>query len=167
MIAGKLAGALEVEQDLVDVTLIATRQQQNDEARSEMLDRERAYWAAFRPHLQILTEHRVPRQVFIAALLTTARLLRVEVAAGTWEACTDDRGRVAKRVIGDHHSEHGDVPAFGAGFEGSYSSDPRCPQSASGGSADQIGNPADGRGYNRQRREWHMGSREGSGTRPR
>jgi hypothetical protein len=113
--ARHLADALEVDHALVDAVVAATARQQHDEACQRILARETEYRAAFRPHLRCETERAIPEPLFIAALLTSARLRLVSVPDETWSACADDRDRLVKRAIQVHYREHGSyVPAFGA-----------------------------------------------------
>jgi hypothetical protein len=110
----KLADALEVDQELLDAVLVATARQLHDEARSQMLAREDAYRAAFRPHLQVATERRVPSPIFVAALLGTARLRIVPIPDAAFETTEEKRDRTVKTTIIEHYREHrGHVPAFG------------------------------------------------------
>jgi hypothetical protein len=110
----KLAGALEVDQDFLDTVLLATARQLHDEARSQILARENAYRATFRPHLQVQTERRVPSPIFIAALLTTKRLRIVQLPDEAFSADEDIRDRLIRTMIVEHFREHaGDVPTFG------------------------------------------------------
>lgn len=114
-IAPRLADALEVEPDVLDQVSMATVHQQHDEARVQILERERAYRAAFRPHLQIQTERKVPSPIFLAALMGTARLRLISLSDDTFAADADARDRAVKAVILQHYRDHsGRVPAFGA-----------------------------------------------------
>ena len=89
--ANHLAEALEADDALVRSVIGATMRQKNDEARlghplwklqdaikgqkrQSRVENERAYCASFRPHLQVQTERAVPSPIFVAALLTVARL---------------------------------------------------------------------------------------------
>jgi hypothetical protein len=110
----KLAGVLEVEEDLIDTVLLATARQLHDEARTQILAKEEAYRAAFRPHLQVETERQNPSPIFIAALLTTRRLRIVDLPDEAFSADEDTRNRVVSRTITEHYqSQRGHVPAFG------------------------------------------------------
>jgi hypothetical protein len=110
----KLARLLEVEEDLIDTMLLATAQQVHDEARTQILAKEDAYRAAFRPHLQVQTERRNPSPIFVAALLTTRRLRIVSLPDEAFSAEEDIRDRVIKATIVEHYQgQHGHVPAFG------------------------------------------------------
>jgi hypothetical protein len=110
----KLADALEVDQDLINNLLVATSRQLHDEARTQILAREEVYRAAFRWHLQVQTERRNPSPIFIAALLTTARLRIVDLPDEAFSADRDTRDRVIKATIIEHYqSQRGHVPAFG------------------------------------------------------
>jgi hypothetical protein len=114
-IAPRLAEALEIEPNLLDQVSIATAHQQHDEHRARILERERAYRAAFRPHLQVQTERKVPSPIFVAALLGTARLRIVPLTDEPFASDENVRDRAVKAVIVEHHREHaGRVPAFGA-----------------------------------------------------
>jgi hypothetical protein len=115
IIAPRLAEALDVDPDLLDQVSVATARQQHDEARAQILERERAYRAAFRPHLQIQTERKVPSPIFLAALMGTARLRLISLSDDTFAADSDARDRAIKAVILQHYRDHsGRVPAFGA-----------------------------------------------------
>jgi hypothetical protein len=115
LIAQHLAGALEVDEELVASVMAATAQQQRDEACQRTLARETAYRTAFKPHLRCETTRTIPEPIFIAALLGTARLRHVEVSSEVWNASADDREGLVKRAIQDHYGERdGYVPAFGA-----------------------------------------------------
>ena len=110
----KLASVLEVEEDLIDTMLLATARQLHDEAGAQILAKEEAYRAAFRPHLQVQTERRNPSPIFIAALLTTRRLRIVALPDEAFSADEDTRDRVIKATIIEHYqSQRGHVPAFG------------------------------------------------------
>jgi hypothetical protein len=73
-IADHLATALEADETLVAAVVYARSQQKDDEARRFRFEREQVYSDSFRPHLQVQTERRVPSPIFVAALLTVARL---------------------------------------------------------------------------------------------
>ena len=113
-IAKHLADALETEHVLVEAVVGATTCQKHDEARLRRVKRERAYRASFRPHLQVQTERSVPSPIFVAALLTVARLRTISLPD---EALTDNeeaRDRIVKSIIIGHWRENdGRVPAFG------------------------------------------------------
>ena len=96
----KLAGVLEVDQEFLDTVLLATARQLHDEARSRILAREDSYRAAFRPHLQVQTERRVPSPIFIAALLSTKRLRTVQLPGG---GIVCRRGHTRSDDQGDGH----------------------------------------------------------------
>ena len=114
IIAARLAKVLDVEQDLIDSVLVATARQRHDEARSRILEQERAYRAAFRPHLQVQTERVIPSPIFIAALIGTARLRLIALPDDTFAAEDENRDRIVKSVIVEHYRDHaGYVPAFG------------------------------------------------------
>jgi hypothetical protein len=110
----KLANALAIEQGMLDAVLVTTARQLHDEASARTLAREEACRAAFRPHLQVETERRVPSPIFIAALLTTARLRIVPLPDDTCSGDEELRDRVVKATINGHFREStGHVPAFG------------------------------------------------------
>jgi hypothetical protein len=114
-IAKHLAHALEVDESIVAALMATTARQRQDEASQRTLARETAYRTAFRPHLRCETERDVPEPLFVAALLTTARLRRVPVCSETWQVSADERDRLLKRAIQDHYREDaGRVAAFGA-----------------------------------------------------
>jgi hypothetical protein len=82
--------------------------------RSQILAREDAYRASFRPHLQVETERRIPSPIFIAALLTTRRLRIVQLPDEAISGDEDRRDRLIRATIIEHYREQrGDVPAFG------------------------------------------------------
>jgi hypothetical protein len=110
-----LAGALELDQAVIDSVMESTSRQRHDEWRARLLAKEKEHMARFQPHLRTETARTVPKPIFIAALIGTARLRLVELPPETWEASSDDRNRLLKQVIQDHyraHKEH--VVPFGA-----------------------------------------------------
>jgi len=115
LIAQHLADALQVDAALVADVMAANARQQQDEACQRILTREVAYRTAFKPHLRCETERAIPEPLFVAALLTSARLRLVPVCSETWQLSSDERDRRLKRAIQEHYSERrGHVPAFGA-----------------------------------------------------
>jgi hypothetical protein len=94
--------------------MLATLRQKSDEARMQILAREESYMTGFQPHLRTETARTIPEPIFIAALLTTARLRVVTTPEDTWSASPDERDRTLKRSIREHFGQHqGCVPAFG------------------------------------------------------
>jgi len=70
---------------------------------------------AFKPHLRCETARAIPEPLFVAALLTSARLRLVPVCPETWQVSAGERDRLLKRAIHDHYRGHrGHVPSFGA-----------------------------------------------------
>src|SRR5439155_21617752 len=85
-----------------------------DEGRSRRVEIERAYRVSFRPHLQVQTERVVPSPIFVAAMLTVARLRIVRLPNRALTANEETRDRIIKTIIIDHWRENGGrVPAFG------------------------------------------------------
>jgi hypothetical protein len=114
-IAKHLASALETDETLVSAVISATMQQKNDEAHRLRIESEQAYRDWFRPHLQVQTERIVPSPIFIAALLTVARLRIIRLPDEAIAAEGDARDRAVKMIILDHWRETGGhVAAFGA-----------------------------------------------------
>jgi hypothetical protein len=114
-IAKHLADALQVDEAIVAAVMAATARQQQDEASQRTLAREAAYRTAFKPHLRCETERAIPEPLFVAALLTSARLRRVPVCPETWQMSADERDRLLKAAIQEHYRERrGYVPSFGA-----------------------------------------------------
>jgi hypothetical protein len=114
-IAKHLADALQVDEAIVAAVMAATARQQQDEASQRTLAREAAYRTAFKPHLRCETERAIPEPLFVAALLTSARLRRVPVCPETWYVSADERDRLLRRAIQEHYRERrGHVPSFGA-----------------------------------------------------
>ena len=112
--ANHLADALEADPALVGSVIDATMGQKRDEARERRIESERAYLASFRPHLQVQTERAVPSPIFVAALLTVARLRTVSLPEEALTANDEARDRIIKTTIIDHwHENNGYVPAFG------------------------------------------------------
>ena len=75
---------------------------------------ERAYLAAFRAHLQVQTERTVPSPIFVAAMLTVARLRSIRLPDEAMPDNEQARDRIVKSIITDHwHENNGRVPAFG------------------------------------------------------
>jgi hypothetical protein len=115
LIAQHLADALQVDEALLAAVISATARQRRDEESQRTLARETAYRIAFRPHLRCETERAIPEPLFVAALLTSARLRLVPVCSETWHVGADERDRLLKRAIQKHYREHrGHVPSFGA-----------------------------------------------------
>lgn len=130
-LAHHLADALESDDALVGAVIVATTRQKRDEARLDRIlwnridaitgkkrrprvESERAYRASFRPHLQAQTERQVPSPIFVAALLTVARLRIVHLPDGALTANDEARDQIIKTIIIDHWREKGGrVPAFG------------------------------------------------------
>ena len=113
LLAG-LAPALEVEQSVVDEALAATARQHGLEALAKRRAEERAYYAAFRPHLRCETERIVPQPIFIAGLLGVARLRIVPVDPRIWYKGPDTRDWLALKAICSHYREHtGKLPGYG------------------------------------------------------
>ena len=78
------------------------------------IESERAYRASFRPHLQVQTERAVPSPIFVAALLTVARLRTISLPDETLTDNEEARDRIVKSIIIGHWRENGGhVPAFG------------------------------------------------------
>jgi hypothetical protein len=129
--ANHLADALEANDALVGFIIGATMRQKRDEARLDRtlwnlqdatwgkkhrlrVESERAYVAAFRPHLQVQTERVVPSPIFVAALLTVVRLRIVRLPDEALTANDEARDCIIKTIIIDHWRENGGrVPAFG------------------------------------------------------
>ena len=113
-IAKHLANALEANDALVEAVVGATTCQKHDEARVRRVESERAYLASFRPHLQVQTERAVPSPIFVAALLTVARLRVIRLPDTALTANDEARDRIVKSIIIGHWRENdGRVPAFG------------------------------------------------------
>jgi hypothetical protein len=82
--------------------------------RRRRVQRERAYLACFRPHLQVQTERTVPSPIFVAAMLTVARLRIIRLPHEALMANGEARDRIIKSIVVDHWRENsGRVPAFG------------------------------------------------------
>ena len=114
-IAKHLADALQVDEAIVAAVMTATARQQQDEAGQRALARETAYRRSFKAHLRCETERAIPEPLFVAALLTSARLRLVPVCSETWQVSVDARDRQLKAAIREHYREHrGHVPSFGA-----------------------------------------------------
>jgi hypothetical protein len=112
--ANHLADALEADPALVVSVIDATMGQKHDEARERRIESERAYLASFRPHLQLETERAVPSPIFMAALLTVARLRIVCLPNEALTANEEARDKIINTIIIEHwHENDGHVPAFG------------------------------------------------------
>jgi hypothetical protein len=112
--ANRLADALETDEALVESVIGATESQKWDEAAARRGESERAYLASFRPHLQVQTEHAVPSPIFVAALLTVARLRIIALPDEALIANEKARDNIIKTMIIEHRRENGGyVPAFG------------------------------------------------------
>ncbi|HZT86984.1 MAG TPA: hypothetical protein VFA12_03375, partial [Stellaceae bacterium] len=114
-IAGHLGEALQSEESVITAVVAATERQRRDDAGRDILARETAYRAAFKPHLRTETARSVPEPICVAALVGTARLRLVQMRDKVWIGAADERDRALKRVIQDHYRDsRGWVPAFGA-----------------------------------------------------
>jgi hypothetical protein len=129
--ANFLTDAIEADHALVGSVIAATMRQKRDEARLDhplwklqdamsakkrrrRVESERAYCNSFRPHLQVQTERAVPSPIFVAALLTVARLRIIRLPDEALTVNDDARDRIIKPIIIDHWRENGGrVPAFG------------------------------------------------------
>lgn len=129
--ANHLADALEGDDALVGSVIDATMRQKRDETRLDRtlwklqdaiwgkkrrrrVENERAYLASFRPHLQVQTEWAVPSPIFVAAMLTVARLRIIRLPDEALTANGEARDRIIKGIIIGHWGENeGRVPAFG------------------------------------------------------
>jgi hypothetical protein len=113
-VAKFLAQALEADDALVESVIGATTRQKRDEASRRRIETEQAYRASFRPHLQVQTERAVPSPIFVAALLTVARLRIVCLPNEALTANKEARDKIMKTIIIEHWRENGGrVPAFG------------------------------------------------------
>src|ERR1700719_549668 len=118
-VANHLADALEADPALVGSVIDATMGQKRDEARERRIESERAYLASFRPHLQVQTERSVPSPIFVAAMLTVARLRIIRLPDEALTANDETRDRIIKIIVMDHWREaNGRVPTCG-GITGS------------------------------------------------
>ena len=113
-IADHLASALEADEALLAVVIGATSQQRSDEAHRLRIEREQVYGDSFRPHIQVQTERRIPSPIFVAALLTVARLRIIRLPDEVIVTDGETRHEIVKTIILDHWRETGGhVPAFG------------------------------------------------------
>jgi hypothetical protein len=126
-----LAEALEADDALVRSVIGATMRQKSDEARlghplwklqdaikgqkrQSRVENERAYCASFRQDLQVQTERTVPSPIFVAAMLTVARLRSIPLPDDALATNDEARDRLIKPIIMDHWRENNRrVPAFG------------------------------------------------------
>jgi hypothetical protein len=114
-IARHLAAALEVDERFLISVIEATEWQLRDEHRAQVLARESAYRATFRPHLRTETANTRPEPLFLAALYTSARLRHVPLSDEVWHLDDEQRDSAVKRAILEHyHTQNGRIPAFGA-----------------------------------------------------
>src|SRR5205085_1943339 len=122
-IASHLAGAVEADDALIGAVITATTRKRRDEARLNRtlwklqdaisgkkrrtrVERERGYLATFRQHLQVQTERQVPSPIFIAALLTVARLRIVRLSDEALSANDDARDHMIRAIISGHLAEN-------------------------------------------------------------
>ena len=90
-IARHLAAALEVEDSFLVSVIEASEWQRRDENRAQVLARESAYRATFKPYLRTETARTRPEPLFIAALFTTARLRHVSLPDEVWHLNDEQR----------------------------------------------------------------------------
>jgi hypothetical protein len=113
-IARHLATALEVDDSFLVSVIEANEWQLRDEYRAQVLARESAYRATFRPHLRTETARTRPEPLFIAALMGTARLRHVPLSDRAWQLDAEERDAMVKRAILDHYqTHHGRIISFG------------------------------------------------------
>jgi hypothetical protein len=113
-IAKHLANALDLDDALAEAVIDATTRQKRDEASRRRVESARAYCNSFRPHLQVQTQRGVPSPIFVAALLTVARLRIIALPDEALIANEEAREGVIKTIVIDHWRENGGrVPAFG------------------------------------------------------
>ena len=113
-IAKHLANALDLDDALAEAVIDATTRQKSDEASRRRVESARAYSNSFRPHLQVRTQRAVPSPIFVAALLTVARLRIIALPDEALIANEEARDGITKTIIIDHWCENnGYVPAFG------------------------------------------------------
>jgi hypothetical protein len=113
-IARHLAVALEVDDSFLVSVIQASEWQRRDEHRAQVLARESAYRATFRPHLRTETARIRPEPLFIAALMGTARLRHVPLSDRAWQLDAEERDAMVKRAILDHHqTQRGRIVSFG------------------------------------------------------
>jgi hypothetical protein len=113
-IAKHLANALDLDDALAEAVIDATTRQKRDEASRRRVESARAYCNSFRPSLQVQTQRAVPSPIFVAALLTVARLRIIALPDEALIANEEARDRIIKTTIIDHwHENNGYVPAFG------------------------------------------------------
>jgi hypothetical protein len=85
-----------------------------DQKRRWRVESERAYCASFRPHVQVQTERTIPSPIFVAAMLTVARLRSIHLPDDALATNDEARNRFIKTIIIDHWRENnGRVPSFG------------------------------------------------------
>ena len=109
-----LAAALEIDDALLEPVIGATTRQKRDEASERRVETEQAYRVSFRPHLQVQTERALPSPIFVAALLTVARLRIIRLPDEALTTSDEARDVIIKTIIIDHWRENrGRVPAFG------------------------------------------------------
>ena len=84
LIARHLAAALEVDDSFLVSVIEASEWQLRDEYRAQVLARESAYRATFRPHLRSETARTRPEPLFVAALYGSARLRHAPVSDEVW-----------------------------------------------------------------------------------
>ena len=113
-IARHLAAALKVQDSFLVSVIEATEWQLRDEYRAQVLARESAYRATFRPHLRTETARTRPEPLFIAALMGTVRLRQVPLSDRAWQLDAEGRDAMVKRVILNHYqTQHGRIISFG------------------------------------------------------
>jgi hypothetical protein len=78
---GGLPVALRLPPETVSAAIEQTRQQIADEERRADAQAEAQWRATFQPHAIILTERRIPRPMFLAAVIGVERLLRIDFDA--------------------------------------------------------------------------------------
>ena len=99
-----LADALEVDQSFLTEVLSATARQIDAEQKADLVVREEIHRARFRPHLQVMTERKMPSPIFVAALLTTEQLRTIYLPEDIITFDQYQQNQIVRELIKKHYS---------------------------------------------------------------
>jgi hypothetical protein len=112
---GGLPAALNLPPDMISATIEQTRQQMAAEERRAGEQAEAQWRATFEPHAIILTERRIPRPMFLAAVIGVERLLRIDFNANAKPASFVSLAvEGVKQKRAQWGSNGGALPGYGA-----------------------------------------------------
>ena len=111
----RLVAALNIDTDQYGAAMEATRELEREEARQRHEAEIAAARAAFRPHLRVIPERRIPRPIFVVAFTGVARWLVEPLPSNVLSMPTVQQLHVVGQIARDHYArKKGDAGPFGA-----------------------------------------------------